>query len=524
MRLPHLARIVHNFRSRRREEADGTGVVGGPHPHVGGYSLLAFRARCEMFGLALSPNAKRPGLRQPSGAFGLVSAFKSRRGLPHSKTSRRLERGSVFIIVLWIALGLVSITLYFANSMALELRASDNRTSGVAADEAIEGAARYVSQVLMTYATNGTVPDPSLYQCQGVPVGNARFWIIGRDNNENSSGIATRSSGIVYGLVDEGSKVNLNTGNSNMISFLPGMTVEFSSAILDWRDTNGNGASQIYYAMRQPPYQCKAGPFETVDELRLVYAADMDVLVGEDVNRNGILDGNESDQNGNSRADRGVLDYTTVYSREPNFHADGTLRTNVTTTAALRSLLRSRFGDARANQILLRLAAAGNGTVNGLLQFYVRSGMTRDEFTQIYDDITVGTENYTRGRVNINTASAAVLACLPGMDESTAQQVVNYRAMHPDQLGTIAWIVDALGSTSAAIRGLQAGNFITTRSYQFTADIAAVGPYGRGYRRVKFVFDLTEDTPKIIYRQDLSRLGWALGDDVRQKLIAQNLQ
>ncbi len=442
-----------------------------------------------------------------------------------TKRDRVRERGSVFIIVLWICLGLVSITLYFANSMALELRASDNRTSGAAADEAIEGAARYVSQVLRTYATNGAVPDPSVYQCQGVPVGNARFWIIGRDNNEDSSGMATRSSGIVYGLVDEGSKVNLNTGNSNMISFLPGMTVEFSSAILDWRDTNGNGASQIYYAMRQPPYQCKAGPFETVDELRLVYAADMDVLAGEDLNRNGILDGNESDQNGDGRAARGVLDYTTVYSREPNFHADGTLRTNVATTTApaLRALLQQKLGASRATQIIGRLATGG-GTVNGLLQFYVRSGMTRDEFTQIYDDITVGTANYTRGRVNINTASAAVLACLPGMDESTAQQVVSYRTMHPDQLGTIAWIVDALGSTSTAIQGLQAGNFITTRSFQFTADIAAVGPYGRGYRRVKFVFDLTEDTPKIVYRQDLSRLGWALGDDVRQKLIAQNLQ
>ncbi len=55
------------------------------------------------------------------------------------------QGGSVLIIVLWIALGLVAITPYFANSMTFELRAADNRVAMLAADQAIEGAARYVS-------------------------------------------------------------------------------------------------------------------------------------------------------------------------------------------------------------------------------------------------------------------------------------------------------------------------------------------------------------------------------------------
>jgi hypothetical protein len=63
---------------------------------------------------------------------------------------------------------------------------------------------------------------------------------------------------------------------------------------------------------------------------------------------------------------------------------------------------------------------------------------------------------------------------------------------------------------------------VTTRSFQFTADIAAVGAYGRGYRRVKFIFDMSNGTPTILYRQDLSRLGWALGDKARQNLVAKN--
>jgi len=62
-----------------------------------------------------------------------------------------------------ISFGLISIALYFANSMSMELRASDNRMSGLSADEAIEGAARYVGYVLTLYATNGRCPtSPSI--------------------------------------------------------------------------------------------------------------------------------------------------------------------------------------------------------------------------------------------------------------------------------------------------------------------------------------------------------------------------
>src|SRR5437868_9981987 len=68
----------------------------------------------------------------------------------------RAQRGSVLIIVLWIALGLVTLALYFAQSMNFELRASDNRVSAQAADQAIEGAVRYVNYLLSAQITNGS--------------------------------------------------------------------------------------------------------------------------------------------------------------------------------------------------------------------------------------------------------------------------------------------------------------------------------------------------------------------------------
>ena len=161
------------------------------------------------------------------------------------------QNGSVLIIVLWIAIGLVSIALYFANSMTYELRASDNRASGLATEQAIEGAARYVSYVLATYATNGTVPATNLYVRAAVPVGDARFWLIGRDPS------GTPSAEPYFALIDEGSKLNLNNATTNALSYLPNMTTDFAQAIVDWRSTNSSGTYALDYA--QMGYAGKGG-------------------------------------------------------------------------------------------------------------------------------------------------------------------------------------------------------------------------------------------------------------------------
>ena len=449
------------------------------------------------------------------------------------KPDEQRERASVLIIVLWIAIGLVSIALYFANAMTFELRASDNRASGLATDQAIEGAARYVSYVLANFSTNGAVPAKTQYSCEAVPVGDSRFWLIGRDPS------GTPSSEPYFALVDEGSKLNLNTANTNTLSYLPNMTPDFAAAITDWRSTNSSGAYALDYA--QLGYEEKNAPFETVDELRLVDGATIDLLVGEDINRNGVLDASETDLNGNGQVDPGLFEYVTVYTREPNFHSDGTTLTNVNT--ATESELRTFFQNAgvgNASSLATAIYSRthpGTGsttTFPGILSFCLfcrNRGMTSDDFAKIYDDVTTSTSAYIRGRVNINTAGAGVLTALltgAGLDQNTAsgtaQLLITYRQQNPNNLGSVSWLIDALGTSSTAVSALATGDYVTTRSFQFTADIAAVGPFGRGYRRVKFIFDTSDGTPKIIYRQDLSRLGWALGERARETWVTKAAQ
>ena len=465
--------------------------------------------------------------------------------IPKTRLVDRRESASVLIIVLWIAIGLVSIALYFANSMNYELRAADNRVNGLTAEQAIEGAARYVSYALQNFATNGAMPDNTQFKCEAVAIGDAKFWIIGRDPN------AANPTTPYFSLVDEGGKLNLNNVSTNVFQYLPNMTTDFSDAIMDWRGTNGV-VSLDYMSLG---YEPKNAPFETVDELRLVYGATQDLLVGEDLNRNGILDPNEKDLNSDGELTPGLIEDVTVYTREPNFHAGGTTLTNVNalTSGTVSQRQFTTFFDtffkaegvSSSSSLTLGLFRSlttpisqgiPTGPFKNIVDFALRCkalGMSSDDLAKLSGDVATSTNLYLRNRVNVNTANADVLTALymgANVDQQTAdsaaQTLISYRQQNANNIGSIAWIIDALGNNSPVITALAKASpgLVTTKSYQFTADIAAVGSFGRGYRRVKFIFDVSDGSPKILYRQDLSRLGWALGDKVREDLVAKNTQ
>lgn len=442
------------------------------------------------------------------------------------------ERGSALIITLWVAFGLVALALYFAQSTTLELRASDNRTAMLEAEQAIEGAARYTAYLLSSLAEAGVLPDLVTYQREAVPVGEATFWFLGRENGQAT----VNPTEPWFALVDEASKLNLNTATQEMLELLPNMTPELAAAIIDWRDEDDEvttgGAEEQEYLLRRPAYRCKNGSFESIDELRLVANATPELLYGEDLNRNGVLDPNENDgeitppfDNRDGRLDPGLLEYVTVHSQEPTTTTNGTARVNLGQAGfnqQLGGVLEEKLGADRSNEILGRLGGQ-NTTFNSVLEFFSRSGMTVDEFVQIEADVYAaqGT-NAPVGLVNVNTASEAVLACIPGIGVENAATLVAQRRTDPSRRNTVAWVAEVLDEQALA----QAGRQLTGRGYQFTADVAAVGHFGRGYRRTRFVFDLTEGTPRVVYRQDLSHLGWALGRRVReqQQQLTMNLR
>ena len=431
------------------------------------------------------------------------------------------RRASVLIIVMWVAFGLVSITLYFAHAMMMNLKAADNRTAGLEADQAIEGAALYVSNVLANRINPMIIPSVGNFRAEAVPVGDAKFWIIGRDTNDLQT--SWQSATPVWGLVDEAGKVNLNYTTASNFQNLPQMTVNTAAAMYDWRSTNTtpstDGAKSETYTMLQPPYHCKNGPFETMDELRLVYGLNMDLLFGEDANLNGALDPNEDDglklppaDNQNGTLDPGLFEYVTTWSHDSTVGSNGMTRVSVANMTNVLLFIQTN------SPSLLQYFSRVN-TATSVLNLYLqcqKNGMSETAFQQVEPLLMNPTQT---GQLNINTATATALGCVAGIGSNLASQVLSYRQSNPTQLPSVTWLVTALDNNTTALE--QAGPHITAYSFQYAADIVAVGHNNRGYRRVRFVFDCGSGTPLILYRQDLTYLGWPLGKKLHDQLLAQ---
>ena len=458
----------------------------------------------------------------------------------HARGCADARRGSVLVIVLVICLGLASLVLYFASSVQSELRACADEVGDREAAQAVEAGIRYAAYVLNNYAVDGRVPATGLppqqtqdYLSANLPVGDdpdaPRFWFIGRDPNYAAT------TDPVFGLVDEPSKLGLNSATAAMIEALPvtAMTTDLATAIVGWRSASrqtANGTLANIYPTLDPPRTNKGAAFESTDEARLVYGATLDALLGEDTNRNGALDPNEDDgaqtppnDNQDGQLQPGLLDYVTAFSAQPATTHSGAARLNVSTLnfatvpgqAALASLLQRRgISGARATVIRRNLAAyalaPANGTVRSLAEFAAVGQFSGSEFARIHTYVTAAQPT---ALVNVNTASAAVLACIPGIGTGSANALVSYRLANPASLTSLTWIFNVLSRRTVRVYG----PWITDQSYQFSADIAAVGRHGRGHHRERVVFDTTGRIPRLIYRQDLTAFGWALGDTVRQQ-------
>jgi hypothetical protein len=237
--------------------------------------------------------------------------------------------------------------------------------------------------------------------------------------------------------------------------------------------------------------------------------------------------------NPDAQSDFGLLEYVTVFSREPNVLTDGsTPRFNISRLSfanrpGLTKVLSTALGNSkRAQQIADSLLPPGHPrtlkghpekpeerTITSVLGFYVACPeMTGTEFDQVAPFLTATAgPRFLTGLINVNTASETVLACVPGLSD-LASQLVSARMNQPQPSTGFAWVKTVLGNEAAT----KAGPYLTWRSYQVTADVAAVGRWGRGYRRTQFVIDSSLGTSRIVYRRNLAGLGWALGSDARE--------
>lgn len=279
-------------------------------------------------------------------------------------------------------------------------------------------------------------------QFREVPLGRGVFSVIRR-------GRPDEGGGIIFGVSDEESRLNVNTATADELAKLQNMTPDVAAAIVNWRggDSATVAAEAQYYAGLQPPYQPRNGPFQTVRELLMVRGVTPDLLLGRDVHQNGLLAMGEKDfafPGSVESDDLGWAGILTVDSSVQNLNAAGETRVNIQsadesslatvrgiTPQMARAIVAYR-GQHQFQSIadLLDVTPAQNqqgfGGANGSDQ----SGnhvVNENLFTDIADDITTVTSQSLSGAVNINTAGLDVLACLPDMTRELAQAIISQR-------------------------------------------------------------------------------------------------
>lgn len=426
-------------------------------------------------------------------------------------------RGSIMIIAIATVLILSSLLLVFVREMRVESQAAANRASALQAAAIARGAIAYVNNHL----TNNQDPislDTEMV-CEASQVGDGYFWILRPDGTDETK--------YAFGLQDEASKLNLNTATYDQLLALPNMTTDLAASIVDWRDADDNianqgGAESEYYQQLQPDsYYCKNAPFETLEEILLVKGATRDLLYASDANHNGVVDASEiggnatvglSGINGNARC--GIMKYLTLYSQEANTDANGKPRTNINTAtnAQLTQLFGKYVSGSRMTEILAKARTAK--PYRSIFDFYFKLGLAPEEFKKVADKITIDPGKIIQGCVNVNTAPKEVLSCLPGLDASDADALIALRSSSGADLTSVAWVLTAL--TQAKAVGIS--NFITVKTKRFSADIVAASGDGRGFKRLRCVFDVSGTVPKILYSKDMTHLGWPLDPQILSDL------
>ena len=119
---------------------------------------------------------------------------------------------------------------------------------------------------------------------------------------------------------------------------------------------------------------------------------------------------------------------------------------------------------------------------------------------EIADDLTVTGEDQS-GPVNLNTASADVLACLPGLTPEIAEAIVAYRRS-AGYFSNVAWLLKVDGVTPALLKQLWPK--VTVRSETFRILAEGSVPSTGARHRIEMIVRLNGGLFKTLsYREDL---------------------
>ncbi len=164
-----------------------------------------------------------------------------------------------------------------------------------------------------------------------------------------------------WGVVDEAAKLNINTATAESLAKLPEMTEALAEAIVNWRtssDSERPADSVDPGELMTTPAKSSRRRLLTIRNLLQIEGVTPEVLYGEDLNLNGLLETNENDgdltappDNKDGVLDRGLLAYVTVYSFDNNIDGYQRERVNINLAAAAELMDLLELSEGNANWI-----------------------------------------------------------------------------------------------------------------------------------------------------------------------------
>lgn len=522
-----------------------------------------------------------------------------------SPSSRERRPGVVLLAVL-IVIVLLSLAAYnYSDLMISEYKASVNYHKNAQARAFADAGIHYAMAVLSSQDNITNLLNSNPYDNAEAFRGH-----LVTSSNDKTQGYFTLVAPLnpiggstnvcQFGAIDESSKININalmvadpTGQKlyNMLMLLPNMTADIANSIIDWVDTDSTprqgGAESDYYNGLSPPYNCKNGPLDSIEELLLVKGVTPQLLFGSDLNRNGYQDANEVDDGlgMNGAFDLGWAAYLTIYSREQNLDASGLALTNLNDSTVdlptMYDTLSTNLGDDLAKFIIMyrqygpassssgqqqsmtqtvlslvtssKATSASSKTQIGTLGSFTldltkKAGnkiaslydlvsaqvsipskdpkkpatvyksplsdpaVAADYLPKLFQTTTIFAATEIPARINVNTATEAVLTTLPGLTTADVQAIIaaqpNYSGSDaPDaSYQTPAWLINQAHIDATKLSKLEP--LITTRTQVYRVQSLGYFDQSKGpVVRLEAVLDTNGGQPRILSWRDMSDFG-----------------
>ena len=313
------------------------------------------------------------------------------------------ERGLSLISTLWLLTVLSVLATHFLYSIRLEQRAQANFADRTKFHYAAK--AGFERAVVMLRG------DETPYDSLG------EDWAEGLEEQIGTGVETTNALTYRVKITDEGTKVNINTADTNVIQGL--------LTLMGYEDIE---------ITEQPLSQAieQGRPYRTVRDLARVAGMTPELLYGQQVAGDpNAVEGAGSDigtdATGTQQNIPGLVNLVTVHSIDKNTDASGNARVNINNADGLELTQiqgnnnQSVFSPGEKDALVQQREF---GSIGDLID---ATAVTEQVFNNIRERISVESDEEDEDTVNINTADTGRLQTLDGIDEGIANRIIDHR-------------------------------------------------------------------------------------------------